>query len=596
AGEFERTFETQVAGVRMRAPMMQIHTVAAGGGSICHFDGTRYRVGPDSAGADPGPACYRRGGPLTVTDCNVMLGKLQPEVFPHVFGPNADEPLDADIVRQRFTELAEKIRAQTGDTRTPVEVAQGFLDIAVENMANAIKRISIQRGHDVSRYTLVSFGGAGGQHACLVADALGMQRVLIHPFAGVLSAYGMGLADVRALRERSVELPLAEGGLTEAERLAAELIEDAAAELAAQGIPRYRTYVRVHLKYQGTDTALAVPLADEASVVARFEAAYSQQFGFVMRGRALVVDAVSVERDGGGSDVVEPPPGPGREGSLTPLATVQASRAGQMRAAPLYDRDAMRPGDVVDGPAILRERTATTVVEPGWRAELNALGHLLLTRVQPLPRRKAAGTDVDPVLLEVFNNLFRSVAEQMGVALRNTSYSVNIKERLDFSCALFDAEGRLITNAPHVPVHLGSMGASVRSVIEHRRGTMRPGDVYMLNNPYGGGTHLPDVTVITPVFDEEGREVRCYVASRGHHADIGGITPGSMPPASSRIEEEGILIDDFQLVAGGEFQEQAMRALFGSGPYPARNIEQNLADLRAQIAANAKGVQELRNM
>lgn len=596
AGEFERSFETQVAGVRMRAPMMQIHTVAAGGGSICHFDGTRYRVGPDSAGADPGPACYRRGGPLTVTDCNVMLGKLQPEFFPHVFGPNADEPLDADIVRQRFTELAEKIRAQTGDTRTPVEVAQGFLDIAVENMANAIKRISIQRGHDVSRYTLVSFGGAGGQHACLVADALGMQRVLIHPFAGVLSAYGMGLADVRALRERSVELPLAEGGLAEAERLAAELIEDAAAELAAQGIPRYRTYVRVHLKYQGTDTALAVPLADEASVVARFEAAYRQQFGFVMRGRALVVDAVSVELDGGGSDVVEPPLEPRREGSLTPLATVQAYFAGQMRATPVYDRDAMRPGDVVDGPAILRERTATTVVEPGWRAELNALGHLLLTRVQPLPRRKAAGTDVDPVLLEVFNNLFRSVAEQMGVALRNTSYSVNIKERLDFSCALFDAEGRLITNAPHVPVHLGSMGASVRSVIEHRRGTMRPGDVYMLNNPYGGGTHLPDVTVITPVFDEEGREVLFYVASRGHHADIGGITPGSMPPASSRIEEEGILIDDFQLVAGGEFQEQAMRALFGSGPYPARNIEQNLADLRAQIAANAKGVQELRNM
>lgn len=595
AGEFERTFETYVAGVRMRAPMMQIHTVAAGGGSICHFDGARYRVGPNSAGADPGPACYRRGGPLTVTDCNVMLGKLQPEFFPQVFGPNANEPLDADIVRQRFAELAERIRAQTGDTRTPVEVAQGFLDIAVENMANAIKRISIQRGYDVSRYTLVSFGGAGGQHACLVADALGMQRVLLHPFAGVLSAYGMGLADIRALRERSIELPLAEGALAEAERVAAELIEDAAAELAAQEVTEYRAYSRVHLKYQGTDTALIVPLAAEATVLESFEAAYRQQFGFVMQGRPLVVDAVSVELDGGGSDVTEQPLAAQRHDELPPLDTVQAFLAGELRDTPIYDRDVMQPGDVVDGPAILREQTGTTVVEPGWRAELNALGHLLLTRVVPLPRRSAVGTEVDPVMLEVFNNLFRSVAEQMGVALRNTSYSVNIKERLDFSCALFDAEGRLIANAPHVPVHLGSMGASVRTIIEQRRGSMRPGDVFMLNNPYGGGTHLPDVTVVTPVFGEDA-EVLFYVASRGHHADIGGTTPGSMPPDSRRIEEEGILIDDFHLVEQGRLREAAVRELFGSGPYPARNIEQNLNDLHAQIAANEKGVQELRNM
>ena len=595
AGEFERTFETQVAGVRMRAPMMQIHTVAAGGGSICHFDGARYRVGPDSAGADPGPACYRRGGPLTVTDCNVMLGKLQPEFFPHVFGPNADQPLDAEVVRRRFAELAEQIRRQTGDTRTPVEVAQGFLDIAVENMANAIKRISIQRGYDVSRYTLVSFGGAGGQHACLVADALGMQRVLLHPFAGVLSAYGMGLADIRALREQSIELPLADGALAEAERVAARLIEDAAAELAAQEVTEYRTYTRVHLKYQGTDTALIVPLADEAAVIESFEAAYRQQFGFVMHGRPLVVDAVSVELDGGGSDATEEPLAASRQGGLQPLDTVQAYLAGEMRDTPVYDRDAMQPGDVVDGPAILREQTGTTVVEPGWRAELNSLGHLLLTRVQPLPRRTAVGTEVDPVMLEVFNNLFRSVAEQMGVALRNTSYSVNIKERLDFSCALFDAEGRLIANAPHVPVHLGSMGASVRSVIERRRGTMRPGDVFMLNNPYGGGTHLPDVTVITPVFGSDD-QVLFYVASRGHHADIGGTTPGSMPPDSRHIDEEGILIDDFQLVEQGRFREAAVRELFGSGRYPARNIEQNLNDLHAQIAANEKGVQELRRM
>lgn len=595
AGEFERTFETQVAGVRMRAPMMQIHTVAAGGGSICHFDGARYRVGPDSAGADPGPACYRRGGPLTVTDCNVMLGKLQPEFFPHVFGPNADQPLDAEAVRQRFTELAEQIRQQTGDTRTPVEVAQGFLDIAVENMANAIKRISIQRGYDVSRYTLVSFGGAGGQHACLVADALGMQRVLLHPFAGVLSAYGMGLADIRALREQSIELPLADGALAEAERVAARLIEDAAAELAAQEVTEYRTYTRVHLKYQGTDTALIVPLADEAAVIESFEAAYRQQFGFVMHGRPLVVDAVSVELDGGGSDATEEPIVASRQAALQPLDTVQAYLAGEMRDTPVYDRDAMQPGDVVDGPAILREQTGTTVVEPGWRAELNPLGHLLLTRVQPLPRRTAVGTEVDPVMLEVFNNLFRSVAEQMGVALRNTSYSVNIKERLDFSCALFDAEGRLIANAPHVPVHLGSMGASVRSIIERRRGTMRPGDVFMLNNPYGGGTHLPDVTVITPVFGSD-EQVLFYVASRGHHADIGGTTPGSMPPDSRHIDEEGILIDDFHLVEQGQFREAAVRELFGSGRYPARNIEQNLNDLHAQIAANEKGVQELRRM
>ncbi|HEX5515461.1 MAG TPA: hydantoinase B/oxoprolinase family protein [Gammaproteobacteria bacterium] len=595
AGEFERTFETHVAGVRMRAPMMQIHTVAAGGGSICYFDGARYRVGPDSAGADPGPACYRRGGPLTVTDCNVILGKLQPEFFPHVFGHDANEPLDAEIVRQRFTELAEQIRQQTGDTRAPVEVAQGFLDIAVENMANAIKHISIQRGYDVSRYTLVSFGGAGGQHACLVADALGMQRVLLHPFAGVLSAYGMGLADIRALRERSIELLLADGGLDEAERVAAQLIEDAAAELAAQDVAEYRTYTRVHLKYLGTDTALIVPLADEAAVIESFEAAYRQQFGFVMQGRPLVVDAVSVELDGGGSDVTEEPRTVRRQGGLQPLGTVQAYLAGVLRDTPVYDRDAMQLGDVVDGPAILREQTGTTVVEPGWRAELNALDHLLLTRVQPLPRRTAVGTEVDPVMLEVFNNLFRSVAEQMGVALRNTSYSVNIKERLDFSCALFDAEGRLIANAPHVPVHLGSMGASVRTIIEQRRDSMRPGDVFMLNNPYGGGTHLPDVTVVTPVFGED-EQVLFYVASRGHHADIGGSTPGSMPPDSQRIEDEGILIDNFHLVEQGRLREAAVRELFGSGPYPARNVEQNLNDLHAQIAANEKGVQELRRM
>jgi len=595
AGEFERSFETTVAGVRLRAPMMQIHTVAAGGGSILRFDGGRYRVGPDSAGADPGPACYRRGGPLTVTDCNVMLGKLQPQFFPAVFGPNGDQPLDADTVRARFAELAEEIRAATGDTRSPVEVAEGFLRIAVENMANAIKQISTQRGYDVTRYTLVCFGGAGGQHACLVADALGMKRVLLHPYAGVLSAYGMGLAEIRALRERSIELPLAAGGLAQARAAAEALIAEAAAELRAQDMRDYQTLVRVHLKYQGTDTPLIVPLADEPALVAAFEAAYRQQFGFVMRGRALVVDAVSVELVGGGAEGAEArlPPA---EGPARPVATVEAYMAGAARATAVYRREALRPGHVIDGPAIICESTATTVVEPGWRAEFNDFGHLLLTRVAPLPRRQAVGTEADPVLLEVFNNLFGAIAEQMGVALRNTAYSVNIKERLDFSCALFDRRGRLIANAPHVPVHLGSMGTSVRAVIERRAGRMRPGEVYMLNNPYAGGTHLPDITVITPVFGDDGGEPLFFVASRGHHADVGGITPGSMPPASRHIEEEGILIDDFLLVENGELREREVRALFGAGPYPARNIEQNLSDLRAQIAANEKGVQELRKM
>jgi 5-oxoprolinase (ATP-hydrolysing) len=596
AGEFERSFETEVAGVRMRAPMMQIHTVAAGGGSVCHFDGARYRVGPESAGANPGPACYRRGGPLTITDCNVMLGKLQPEFFPAVFGPNADQPLDVETVRARFAELAEHIHQATGDRREPAAVAEGFLSIAVNNMANAIKQISIQRGYDVSDYTLVSFGGAGGQHACLVADALGMTRVLLHPYAGVLSAYGMGLADIRALREQSIEAPLNATTLDEARAVIERLVAEAADELIQQDIRQYERLTRAHLKYQGTDAPLIVPFGDAAEMTAAFEQAYRQQFGFVMHDRDLVVDAVSVELVGGASQVCEQAVPRERAGKLAPpLATVKVYVAGESRSTPVYDREAVRAGDCVDGPAILREPTGTTVVEPGWRAQLNELGHLLLTRIEPVARHSAVGTAVDPVMLEVFNNLYMSIAEQMGVALRNTSYSVNIKERLDFSCALFDAEGRLIANAPHVPVHLGSMGSSVRSIIERRAGRMRPGDVFMLNNPYGGGTHLPDVTVITPVFGAAD-EVLFYVASRGHHADIGGTTPGSMPPDSRRIEEEGILIDDFQLVEAGALREQAVRELLCAGPYPVRNIEQNLNDLKAQIAANEKGVQELGRM
>ena len=610
AGEYERSFETMVAGVRMRAPMMHINTVAAGGGSICFFDGARYRVGPESAGANPGPACYRRGGPLTVTDCNVMLGKVQPEFFPHVFGPNGDQPLDRAVVERKFAELSERIAKETGNRRSPQAVADGFLRIAVENMANAIKQISIQRGYDVTEYTLCCFGGAGGQHACLVADALGMKRVYIHPLAGVLSAYGMGLADLRTLREQAVERRLADGALPELGAALDHLAEQAGAEMIAQGVASERVSVlrKAHVKYEGTDTALVVAYGGVAAITAGFEAAHKQRYGFVMSGKPLVVEAVAVEAIGS-TDAAEDRlyPEAAGAGAPKPLADVTVFTEGSAQQAPVFDRDAMQPGQSIDGPAVIREQTATTVVEPGWRATLDRRRYLVLERVKALPSRVAIGTKVDPVMLEVFNNLFMAIAEQMGVALQNTAYSVNIKERLDFSCALFDRAGSLIANAPHMPVHLGSMGESVQTVIRARgrdaagkpadgRG-MRPGDVYVLNAPYNGGTHLPDITVITPVFAEGGAgDVLFYVASRGHHADIGGITPGSMPPSSRSVEEEGVLIDNFLMVDAGTFREQATVDLLRSGPYPSRNPAQNIADLKAQIAACEKGVQELHRM
>ena len=593
AGAFERTFESQVAGVRMRAPMLDIHTVAAGGGSICHFDGARYRVGPDSAGADPGPACYRRGGPLTVTDCNVMLGKLQPAFFPAVFGPQADQRLDDAVVHRAFADLADRIHAATGDRRSPAEVAEGFLRIAVDNMASAIKHISIRRGHDVTQYALVSFGGAGGQHACLVADALGMTRVLIHPLAGVLSAYGMGLAEVRALREASVEHALDGAGVADADRRLHDLAAEADRELSLQGVTATAIWKRAHLRYEGTDTAMVVPFGSVTEMQSAFDESHQRQFGFTMSDRRLAIAAVSVEAVGGGSDLEEPAQPPAGTPLPAPMQVVAARLDGRDRETPVYDREALGVGHRIDGPAILRDANATTVVEPGWRAEVTPRGHLLMTRVVPLPARVAVGTDVDPVMLEVFNNLFMSIAEQMGLTLQNTAYSVNIKERLDFSCAVFDPEGRLVANAPHIPVHLGSMGTSVRHILSTRRGRMAPGDVYMLNDPYHGGTHLPDVTLITPVFDPAGREVLFFVASRGHHADVGGVTPGSMPPDSRTIDEEGVLIDDFLLVRGGQFREAETRALFGGARYPARNIDHNIADLKAQIAANAIGAREL---
>ena len=598
AGEFERAFETQVAGVRMRAPMMSIHTVAAGGGSLLTFDGARLRVGPESAGANPGPASYRRGGPLATTDANVLLGKIQPEWFPQVFGPGANEALDRAVVQQKFEALAAEVAQATGRPTTPEQLAEGFLQIAVQNMANAIKRISVARGYDVTQYTLQCFGGAGGQHAGLVADALGMERVFVHPLAGVLSAYGMGLADQIAMREASVEQPLGPEGLAAATARLDEIAAAARAEVAGQGVAEAAITVhrRVHLRYQGTDTALVVELADPAAMSTAFEAAYRRRFAFLMEGRPLVIEAVSVEAVGAGerhdAGTRADEPAPHRP---APAARVRV-HAGQWHEAGLYVRERLRAGALIDGPAIIAEQNATTVVEPGWQARLMAAGPIELRRVVPRATQHAIGTDADPVMLEVFNNLFMNIAEQMGLRLQNTAYSVNIKERLDFSCALFDAQGQLIANAPHMPVHLGSMSESIKTVIE-RNPAMQPGDVYVLNDPYHGGTHLPDVTVVTPVYLQAGdARPSFFVASRGHHADIGGATPGSMPPFSKTIEEEGVLFDNFLLVRGGRLREAELNAQLASGPWPARNPAQTIADLRAQIAANEKGVQELQAM
>jgi len=595
-GEFERTFETQVAGVRMRAPMLRIHTVAAGGGSILHFDGGRYRVGPDSAGANPGPACYRRGGPLTVTDANLVLGRIQPDFFPRVFGPNADESLDPGPARARFADMAERIRESTGDDRAPEAVAEGFRRIAVENMANAIKQISIQRGHDVTAHTLTCFGGAGGQHACDIADTLGMTRIFLHPLAGVLSAYGMGLADLRTLKEQAVEHEFGPDMLGDVAATLDGLAAEAREAMRKQGVAKtdMTTLRRVHLRYQGTDAALIVDESDHAGLIRQFEAAHKQRFGFVMPDKPLVVEAVSVEVVGHTEQPEESErPVETRTTPLPERARVDLHADGRWHRAPVFARGDLRPGDVLDGPALIIEPNSTTSVEPGWRAELTSREHLVMTRVAEKRRESAVGTEVDPVMLEVFNNLFMSVAEQMGARLENTAYSVNIKERLDFSCAVFDPDGNLVANAPHMPVHLGSMGESVRTILRENAGTMRKGDVYMLNDPYNGGTHLPDVTVVTPVFDADGETILFYVASRGHHADIGGRTPGSMPPDSTTLDEEGVLIDNFQLVDQGEFREHALRELLGSGRYPARNPTQNVADLQAQIAANEKGVEEI---
>jgi 5-oxoprolinase (ATP-hydrolysing) len=640
-GEYERAFETEVAGVRMRAPMMLIHTVAAGGGSILHFDGARFRVGPDSAGANPGPASYRRDGPLTVTDANVMTGKLIPDFFPKIFGAKQDQALDVDAVRTAFAELAREVG------RAPEQVADGFLRIAVENMANAIKKISVQRGYDVTRYALNCFGGAGGQHACLVADALGMTTVLIHPFSSLLSAYGMGLADIRATRQHAIEMPLNAKAVAVLNKTAMRLGKDAGAEVASQSVPRgkIKVLVRAHIRYAGTDTALEVaagtlssppPLRRRSARAARreggkrqsprsrhtplpnpppqggrenaaarvalipltkmqsaFEKAHKARFGFIDRSKELVIEAVSAEAIGGGAKFREQARRKSRQKLPSPARRTQFFSSGKWHKAMVFTRNQLKPGAKINGPAIVIEPHQTVVIEAGWRAELTAKNHLVLMRAVPLKRESAVGTKADPVMLEVFNNLFMAIAEQMGVALQNTASSVNIKERLDFSCAVFSADGTLVANAPHMPVHLGSMDRAVETIIRQNP-IIRRGDVFAINAPYNGGTHLPDITVCTPVFG--GNKILFWVASRGHHADIGGTAPGSMSPDAVTIGEEGVYIDNFKLVDRGRFREKELQALLTGAAYPARNPAQNIADLKAQIAANEKGAHELRKM
>lgn len=592
-GEYERAFETEVAGVRMRAPMMLIHTVAAGGGSILHFDGARFRVGPDSAGANPGPKCYRRGGPLAVTDANVMAGKLIPEFFPKIFGPNQDQPLDAEAVKVAFAELAKEVGG-----KSPEEIADGFIKIAVENMANAIKKISVQRGYDVTRYALQCFGGAGGQHACLVADALGMTKVLIHPFSSLLSAYGMGLADIRATRQQAIEENFGPKSLAALNREGKRLGKDAKDEVAGQGVPAsaIKIHVRAHIRYAGTDTALVVDAGSLPKMKAAFEKAHKARFGFIDKAKQLVIEAVSVEAVGGGAKFREKKLKTSSKKLPSPAKRTQFFSGGQWHKAAVYTRDQLVPGSKVQGPAIIMEPHQTVVVEHGWRAQITAQNHLVLERTVALKRQSAIGTKADPIMLEVFNNLFMSIAEQMGVSLQNTAYSVNIKERLDFSCAVFAHDGSLVANAPHMPVHLGSMDRAVETIIRENKGRIAPGDVYVINAPYNGGTHLPDITVCTPVFDDRKKSILFWVASRGHHADVGGISPGSMSPVATTIEEEGVLFDNFKVIDRGRFREKELVAALTGAKYPVRNVTQNVNDMKAQIAANEKGVQELRKM
>ncbi len=596
AGSYEKSLETIIAGARIRAPMMDIHTVAAGGGSICFFDGMRYRVGPKSAGANPGPAAYRRGGPLTVTDCNVMLGKLRAEFFPKIFGKSANLPLDIDIVKTKFNKLKKEIN----DGRTEEEIAAGFLDIAVLTMADAIKKISIQRGYDISEYTLSCFGGAGGQHACLVADNLGIKTILIHPFAGVLSAYGMGLAPITATSEQSFEEKLSKKSLIKAKNIIKKLEEKNLNELERQKINKGQitTKKQLYIKYAGTDRAENVKFGNIEDIIQEFENKYKKRYGFLMLGADLIIETIAVEtinfeKTITNINLLEP------TDTEQKITIVDVYMAGKYRKTPIYKREYLLVDKEISGPAIILDSTGTTIIEPNWQAKIDSIGNIVITKSKQNKKNTNIKEDLnkaDPVTLEIFNNLFMSVAEQMGSILENTAYSVNIKERLDFSCAVFDENGGLVANAPHMPVHLGSMGDSVKEIINNRKNKMQIGDVYMLNDPYHGGTHLPDITVITPVFIKNNKIPDFYVATRGHHADIGGITPGSMPAFSTNIAEEGVMLKNIQIVKNGIFQEKYIKKLLKNNKYPARNIEQNIKDLKAQIAANTKGVDELNKM
>ena len=597
SGEYERSFETEVAGVRIRAPMMQIHTVAAGGGSILSFKDGRFQVGPDSAGATPGPASYGKGGPLTVTDCNVLLGKLHPEYFPNVFGVNGDEPLDVEIVRKKFLLMSNEIAKETGKLSMNITlIAEGFLKIAVENMANAIKKISIQRGYDVTNYTMNCFGGAGGQHACQVADSLGMKSVLLHPYAGVLSAYGMGLAEIRAIREKHFEKDLENIGY--AEKLIDELSVQASNDVKKQGILETSITLvkKAFLRYQGSHQSLEINFNTINVMKLSFESEHKKRFGFYVEGRKILIEMLTVEAVGKSSENYDFSNLPSSTIDAIPIINKFMVVNSIETNVPIYNRVDLKIGQKINGPAIICETTGTNIIDDGWNACLDRFQNLILNRYKGKVNEKSLGTSADVIMLEVFNNLFMNIAEQMGATLANTAYSVNIKERFDFSCALFNAKGDLVANAPHVPVHLGSMSEAIRTVIKLNKNKIYAGDVFVLNAPFNGGTHLPDVTVITPVFNKEGQEIIFFVASRGHHADIGGKTPGSAPPDSKHIDEEGVLIDNFKMFEKGVFRENEMREILSSGKYPCRNIEHNMADLAAQVAANETGIREINSM
>ena len=595
AGEFERAYETEVAGIRVRSPMMDINTVAAGGGSILHFDGSRLRVGPDSAGANPGPMCYGNNGPLAITDCNVVLGKLRPEFFPAVFGSDGNQPLDIAATTQAFSLLAEQITEATGTHQTETSVAQGYLDIAADNMANAIKKISIERGHDVTDYALVCFGGAGGQHACMVADRLGIEHIYVHPHAGVLSAVGIGLADVRQIRDETVEQTLNDENLQRLDPRWHELENNGTQYLQNQGIETTAQELRrrLSLRYQGSDTALLVPAGTNSDVKAAFETNHAARFGFTSPQTPIIIESLQLEAVGLAEPLSVSETDSQDEDPL--LGIFPTTMSNKTIDTPFLNRQNLATDTPVTGPAVLVEPNATTVIEPNWQAQVKANGDLFIERIASQNQRPAVGTNVNPVQLEIFNNLFMNIAEQMGVVLENTAVSVNIKERLDFSCAIFDPDGELIANAPHLPIHLGSMSEAIKSVIANNP-QMQPGDAYVLNDPYNGGTHLPDITVVKPIFDENTGQRIFYVASRGHHSDIGGIVPGSAPADSTTIDEEGLVLDNVLLVQGGRFLEHEIRNLLTTGPWPARNPDQNVADLKAQVAACERGAAELHNV